>query len=261
MARPSIFVTGAASGIGRATARLFAERGWFVGLYDASASALESVARELDAFEIETEVLDVTDAAALSGALERFWDAAGQRLDVMFNCAGIASVGDFESIALARHHQIVDVNLKGVINGCHVALPYLRQTSGARVINMASASAIYGTPSFASYSATKFAVRALTEALDIEWARHGIRVMAIWPVFVATPMVASMDPSLPAKSRMGVRLTAEDIARVVWKAATRPRWLTRLHWLVGIQTWIMAWSTRFLPRSLGRITTRWLTGY
>src|ERR1044071_8088586 len=203
MERPSIFITGAAAGIGRATAQRCASQGWFVGAYDMDAAGLDSLKSALGAGNYVTETLNVTDPVALSAALDRFFQAAGRRLDVMFNCAGILSVGNFEDIALPRHHAMVDVNLKGVINGFHCALPYLKQTRGARVISMASASAIYGSPAFASYSASKFAVRGLTEAMNIEWARHGITVMDVWPIFVNTAMVTEIIEQPESLKKMG----------------------------------------------------------
>src|SRR5260221_8382523 len=124
MDRPSIFITGAAAGIGRVTAELFSSGGWFVGAYDMNAAELESLRSGLGAQNCLVETLDVADAAALSSALNRFFETAGGGLDVLFNCAGIVSVAHFEDIPLARHHQIVDVNLKGVLNGFSTALPY-----------------------------------------------------------------------------------------------------------------------------------------
>src|ERR1700752_5091361 len=114
MERPSIFITGAAAGIGRATAQLFSSHGWFVGLYDMNPAGLTSLEAELGAGKCIAETLDVTDAGALAAALERFFQAAGRRLDVLFNCAGILSVGNFEDIPLPRQLQMVDINLKGV---------------------------------------------------------------------------------------------------------------------------------------------------
>ncbi len=260
MDRPAIFITGAAAGIGRATAQLFGSHGWFAGIYDMNAAGLASLKGELGAGNCTAETLDVTDAAALSSALNRFFHAAGRRLDVLFNCAGILSVGNFEDIPLARHHQLVDINLKGVINGFHCALPYLKQTPGARVISMASASAIYGSPAYASYSATKFAVRGLTEALNVEWSRHGILVMDVWPIFVNTAMVTAIEAPESLK-RMGVHLQAADVAGVIYKAATRPRWRTRVHWLIGLQTWMLAIAARLMPTWLTRLTTKQVSGY
>ncbi|WP_420466183.1 SDR family oxidoreductase [Panacagrimonas sp.] len=253
----TIFITGAAQGIGKATAERFAREGWFVGLYDVNAQALDTLRAQLGADRCIAEVLDVTDAVAWAGALERFWTTAGGHLDVLLNNAGIAKSGPFQDIPLAAHHAIVDVNLKGVINGCHAGFDYLRRTQGSRLINLASASAIYGAADLASYSATKFAVRGLTEALDLEWRKLGIRVCDIWPIFVQTPMVEKL--STGSLSAMGVHLTAEDIANTVWKAATRRS--RRVHWRVGAQTHLIYRAACFLPDALNRAVTASLSGH
>lgn len=260
MTRPAIFITGAAAGIGRATARLFASRGWAVGLYDLDRAGLDRLAQELGSACVHSARLDVTDAAQFPPALEAFWTAAGGRLDLLFNNAGILTVEAFETIPLARHHAMVDVNLKGVINGCHSALPYLRRTPGARVINMASASAIYGTPQFASYGATKFAVRGLTEALDLEWRRHGITVRDVLPLFVDTAMVRDVKIPLVSLERFGLNLTPEDVAATVWRAAHWRLW-PRVHWFPGWQAWFLALAQKLSPAWLNRFSTRLFTGH
>lgn len=258
MSRPAIFITGAAAGIGRATAQLFAAKGWCVGLYDVDLQGVERLRDELG----ETAVcgrLDVTDGADMERALAAFCASSGGRLDVMFNNAGILAVGHFEDIAVERHHAIVDVNLKGVLNGCLAALPHLRRTANSRLISMSSASAIYGSPAYASYSATKFAVKGLSEALDIEWARHGIRVMDVLPLFVNTAMVTAIDK--PASiSRLGVHLQAGDIAQVVWTAAN---WQgrRRVHWYPGLQTRLLALTNKLAPAWLNRFTVKQVSGY
>jgi len=257
--RPTIFITGAAAGIGRATAELFAANGWFVGLYDVAEAEVRALRQQLGAANAVAGRLDVSDAAAFADAVQDFHEAAGGRLDVMFNCAGLLSVGDFESITPQRHAQLVNVNICGVINGCHAALPYLRGTPNSRVINMASASALYGTPGFASYSATKFAVRALTEALDIEWAKYGIRVMDLLPPFVDTPMIAGLKQGTTFR-RLGVKLNAQDIAAVVWRAAN---WQAtrRVHWYPNLQIQMLAVLQKYSPATLNRLTLRLLSGY
>ncbi|MGH8462257.1 MAG: SDR family oxidoreductase [Stenotrophobium sp.] len=261
MTRPSIFITGAAAGIGLATAELFAARGWFVGLYDLDEAGVNRLQQRLGAEHAVAGKLDTTDAAGYAQALESFARAAGGRLDLLFNNAGIAAVDDFEKLPLARHHLVVDVNLKGLINGCYLALPYLRQTPGARVISMCSASAIYGAPSFAVYSATKFAVRGLTEALNVEWQRHGVLVMDIMPLFVNTPMVSHFETEARSLKRMGTHLTAQDIAAAVWKAALRPRWRAPVHWYPGWQTRLMQLSNKLSPAFLNRFMTKQVSGY
>lgn len=260
MTRPSIFVTGAAAGIGRATARHFAARGWAVGLYDVNLDGARALAQELGAACVHSGALDVTDAAQFAAALESFWGAAGQRLDLLFNNAGIIAVEDFEAIPLARHHAVVDVNVKGVLNGCHLALPYLKRTPGSHVVNMASASAIYGTPKFAAYGASKFAVRGLTEALDIEWHRHGITVRDVLPLFVDTQMVRGVTIPLASLDKLGLRLTPEDVARTVWRAKHWRLW-PRVHFYPGWQAWFLALAQKLSPGWLNRYTTRVVSGH
>jgi NAD(P)-dependent dehydrogenase (short-subunit alcohol dehydrogenase family) len=261
MTRPAIFITGAAAGIGRATAELFASRGWFVGLYDVDEAGVRVLLERFGEGNAIGGRLDTTDAAAFATALEAFWHATGNRLDLLFNNAGIAAVGDFEKIALERHHRLIDVNFKGVINGCYLALPYLMRTPDARVVSMCSASAIYGAPALTVYSATKFAVRGLTEALNVEWDRHGIRVMDIMPLFVNTPMVRQFETPPKTMAALGLRLTAEDIASTVWKAATRSGWFVHVHWYPGVQTFVMHLLTKLSPSFLNRYTVKKLSGY
>lgn len=260
MSRPAIFITGAAAGIGRATAELFAERGWFVGLYDVAEGAVQALSRQIGTDRCIHGRLDTSDATAFDAALDGFFKAAGNRLDLLFNCAGIIATGDFANIPLERHQRIVEVNLLGVLNGCHVGLHYLRQTPGAQVINMASASALYGSPAFASYSASKFAVRGLSEALNIEWARHGVRVMDLMPLFVATPMLSNVANAPVSVDRLGIRLQARDVAKVVWTAAYWHGW-PRVHWYPGWQTALMAWAIKLSPAWLNRFITRLVSGY
>ncbi len=260
MSRPSIFVTGAASGIGRATAELFAERGWFVGLYDINEAGVRELAAKLGPTNSCAGRLDVSDYAAFERALAQFWEAAGQRLDLLFNNAGIGSAGAFEELPMDHNRAIIAVNFQGVVNGCHAAFPYLHRTPGARVISMSSASAIYGAPGLATYAATKFAVKGLTEALDIEWRRHGITVRDILPLFVDTPMVTKFENQLKAKEVLGMRLVPVDVARVVWRAAHWRLW-PRVHWYPGAQGWLMALAQKLTPHWFNRLTTRLVSGY
>jgi len=160
MSAPSVVITGAAAGIGRSTALLFARHGYRVGAFDIDTAGLASLAEEgasITAGRIVTGALDVTDTAAWTRVLEEF--CTDGRLDVLVNNAGLLSSGPFEEIPVSRHRRIVEVNVTGVLLGCHAAFPYLRDTPGAQIVNMCSASALYGQPELATYSATKFAVR------------------------------------------------------------------------------------------------------
>ncbi len=256
----SIFITGAAAGIGRATALRFAAAGWRVGLYDVNLPGVQALASEIGPMAVVGQ-LDVTDAAAFAAALAVFAEPSEGRLDVLFNNAGILATGDFESLPLARCHAVIDINTKGVVNGCHAALPYLAAAKGARVINMASASAIYGTPAFAVYSASKFFVKGLTEALNIEWQRQGIYVCDLLPLFVDTAMVQSVEHKPRSLSKLGVRLGADDIATVVFAAATRALWRCPVHWYPGRQTQLLALMNKLAPQRLSRASNKMLAGY
>lgn len=251
----AIFITGAAAGIGAACARAFHAAGWFVGLYDLDHAGCQTLAAELGDRCIAGE-LDVTNDEAWPAALDAFWNAAGQRLDVLLNNAGILFAGGFEHIDLARQQAMVDVNIKGVLSGCHHGFAHLRQTPGARVINMCSASAIHGQPELATYAATKFAVRGLTEGLNIEWTRQGIHVCDVWPLFTQTAMMDRAGTTASGK-RLGARLTADDVAHVVLRAATSRS--TRVHWLVGAQTKGFAVAMKLAPAWLSRAIVRLIT--
>ena len=130
---------------------------------------------------------------------------------------GSVLTGRLDTIPLADQQRAVEVNVTGVVNSCHTAYPYLRATPGAQVVNLCSASAIYGQPELATYSATKFAVRGLTEALDLEWEDDDITVTAIWPLFVNTAMVDGMD--VGAQRRLGVRLPPRTLPPRSWTSS------------------------------------------
>lgn len=217
---PSVFITGAASGIGRACALRFARAGWRLGLADRDDGGLKAVVTELGLASVQPYVLDVSDGEAVRQALAGF--CAERPLDVLVNNAGILSVGKFSALPLQRHQQIIDVNVKGVIHCAHAAFPYLRAARGV-LINMSSASAIFGTPDFASYSASKFAVRGLTEALAAEWQSDGVAVCDVLPPFVDTPMLAPHRSSSQLFASMGVRLRAQDVAEAVFRCTQRRR--------------------------------------
>ena len=250
----SILITGAGSGIGRATAELFYRQGWAVGLLDINAAPLEALSAHWLPERRFIAVADVTRFEQLESAIGAFVRQRG-KLDVMFNCAGVLEVGDFESIPLARHHQIIDINNKGVVNGCYAALPYLKQNPGSRIINMSSASSLYGVPGFASYSASKFFVKGLTEALNVEWSRHGVLVMDVEPPFVKTPMLAGKQALII--ERMGVNLSAEDIAQAVWASAGD----TSQHHPVSRQYRLLRGISKVLPDTATRTLMKLMSGY
>lgn len=256
----SIFITGAAAGIGKACAQRFHAAGWFVGLYDVDEVGCQKLQATLGKQRVCVGKLDVTDAQAWQGALKSFWEASGGRLDVLLNNAGILRSGSFQEIDLAQQHLIVDINIKGVMNGCHTAFKYLEKTPGACVINMASASAIYGQPDIATYSASKFAVRGLTEALNIEWREHGIRVVDIWPLFVQTAMMANLDGAASA-ANLGAKLSPEQVAQGVYAAATKTERMASPHHPIGLPAKAFATAIKAAPDWISSMIVRRIAGY
>jgi NADP-dependent 3-hydroxy acid dehydrogenase YdfG len=245
----SIFITGAGAGIGAETARLFAGRGWRVGASDVNPAALEALAREPGVGIVSTHVVDVRDRDAVEGALREFTAASGGRLDVVFANAGVLFMGPNETITNEQKNLLVDVNMRGVLHTIDAAFPYLRQTPDARVIAMCSTSAEYGSPQHAVYSATKFFVRGLTEALDIEYRSHGIRVSGIYVAYVRTGMVLDAAVKPVSIERMGVKITPQQVAATVWRAVHG----RRVHWRVGLDARLVNLVARLLGGGTARI--------
>ena len=187
--RKSIFITGAASGMGRETARLFSKEGWFVGAFDVNDAGLEVLKSELEADNCLARRLDVTDRADYQAALDAFGAATGGKLDLLFNNAGIGRGGPFDQMPFEDVLAVVNVNLMGVLIGIHAAAPLLKATPGSLCFTTSSSSATYGMPGIAVYSATKHAVKGLTEALSIEFAAYGVRVADTLPGLIDTPIL------------------------------------------------------------------------
>ena len=216
---PVVAITGAGRGIGAATAKRFAREGWQVAILDRDAATLAETAAALGTACVWSGEADVTSHASLAAAASEI-AAKTARVDVLVNNAGILRVGPFETIAPEDAEAQIRVNVLGVVNGIYAFFETLKATPGARIVNLASASSIYGTPDFAVYSATKFAVRGLTEALDIEFKRHGITVCDISPPFVAGEMLAQQRYTAQGVKNMGIKMSPEDVADWIWRAAT-----------------------------------------
>jgi NAD(P)-dependent dehydrogenase (short-subunit alcohol dehydrogenase family) len=253
--RRTIFITGAGSGIGRATAQLFAERGWFVGLYDVNQVALAETQALIPRERQTSGLFDVRDKHGWASAVGQFGDVTGGKLHVLFNNAGIARHGRFEDINQDDADLVVDVNVKGVINGVYAALPLLRNTPQARIINTASAAGLYGSPRLAVYSATKFAVRGLTEALDIEFAPYGVRVVSLMPFFIDTPILDTPSSSsnavdIRARAKTGALpvYPVREAAEGAWEAAHTKK----LHIQVGKMAKQTAFAARFMPNTMAK---------
>ena len=244
MTKKSILITGAASGIGRETALFFAKKDWFIGIFDVDEAGLKTLESEIGTTNCFSGIMDVSDPESVQKGIDFFALKTNGKLDVLFNNAGILKFGLFETVDLKTHHQIVDVNFKGCLSCAYHALKYLKQTPDSRVINMSSISSLYGIPELSVYSATKHALSAMTEVLNIELESYGIKVCDIKPPYVKTPMLAGGEnkKSMKVIRFLGGQIKAEKIAKTVWKAAHG----NKLHWNIGL-TKLMAFQFLIMP--------------
>ena len=255
--RRSIFITGGGSGIGRAVARHFAERGWFVGLADVSESGMAETAALLPAGRSHSQKLDVRDRAGWDSALAAFAEAAGGPIHVLFNNAGVGVGGTLDQLSQDEIDTLIDVNVRGVVYGAQAAYPYLQASAPHSVlVNTSSAAGLYGTGGLALYSASKFAVRGLTEALDIEWHADRIKVCSLMPAFVDTPILDGPNNRKHNVSRRDSILRTgfafipvESVAEATWQAVHGGR---RVHNPVGKVARQLAFAARWTPGLLRR---------
>ena len=216
--RKSIFITGAASGMGRETAKLFAGHGWFVGAYDIDAGGLATLEAEIGVANGIFARLDVTEPAAFAAAMAAFGAATGGTLDVMFSNAGIGTGGLFDELPWEDVMRIVNINFIGVMIGIRAAVPLLKATPGSLSLVTSSSSAIFGTAGIAVYSATKHAVRGLTEALSIEFKRFGVRAADLLPGLIDTPLLGDEMRAMAPSEGMWRMTPARDVAEAAWAA-------------------------------------------
>ena len=257
--RGSILISGAGRGIGRATAQLFLSRGWRVGLYDVDVDADAAADAAGSSPAAVHGVLDVRDPDQWRAVLRDFCGDGG--LDVLVNNAGVLASGPFVAIDGEAHRRMVDVNVSGIINGAAAGHAHLQRARRGLLLNLCSASALYGQPSLATYGATKAAAKSLTEALDIEWRGDGVRVRSLLPLFVATEMVSRDGRSATSVARLGVRLTAGDVAAAAWRVVhERRRWLRSPHRPVGAQTRVLAAASAVTPDWANRLVVRRIAG-
>lgn len=225
-------ITGGASGIGRASAILFAREGARVTLADVERAGGEEVAAMItekggDATFVPCDVTSPRDTTRLARAtVERH-----QAIDVLFNNAGIAGVGSTEETDEAQWDQVMAVNVKGIFLMTKAVAPYMIQRRRGVIINMASSIAFVGLARRVSYAASKGAVMAMTLSMAVDFAKHDIRVNAICPGTIHTPFVdrylqeSYADPAeglaeISRRQLMGRLGSAEDVANAALYVAS-----------------------------------------
>ena len=223
-----IFITGGASGLGRALAERYARAGWRVCIGDLD---VERCADALAAIRVHSPhshalACDVTREDALQAAadwLQREWGG----VDVVINNAGVAQMGGIAETTLDDWRWAVDINLLGVVRGCRVFAPLLRTQGGGQLVNIASMAGLVHMPNAAAYNATKAAVVALSETLQLELEPDGIRVSVVCPAFFRTDLARNMRAANPQLEGMTKRLVerarigADEIAERIFAGIER----------------------------------------
>jgi meso-butanediol dehydrogenase/(S,S)-butanediol dehydrogenase/diacetyl reductase len=194
-----VIVTGAASGIGAATAQRFSSEGACVALVDHNEVPLAEVAADLPKELTLAHIADVSDSKAVDAMVETVVKRFG-RLDILVNNAGIFEGGDPGEITDEQWRKVMSIDADGVFYGCRAALPHLEKTKGA-IINTASVSGLGGDWGMSPYNAAKGAVVNLTRALALDLGKKGVRINSVCPSLTRTGMTADMmdDKELLAK--------------------------------------------------------------
>ncbi|ARP86043.1 SDR family oxidoreductase [Bordetella genomosp. 9] len=251
----TVVLTGASSGIGRATALAFAREGASLVLAARDRDALESVAQSCQragasALAVPTDVTEPDQMLALAdSAIETFGG-----IDVWINNVGTGAVGRFDEVPLKAHRRVIEANLLGHLYGSHVALRHFRQRGRGVLINMVSVGGWAATPYAASYAASKFALRGFSESLRAELSdMPGIAVCEVYPTFVDTPGLTHaanysgrrLRPTLPM-------LDPRDVAAALVALARRPRPSTML----GSVAWPARLAHMVTPDLSARVARR-----
>ncbi len=234
---PTVLITGASQGIGRATALLFAQKGYNLVLASRQSDRLEAVAREIraigrTALAVPTDVTDVEQVNVLVAKALECYDT----IDVLVNNAGICMTGSMSQTTLSDWQKIINVNLWGYIYPIHALLPHFLERKSATIVNVGSFGGKMPLPNMSAYCTSKYAVTGLTETLRLELEPKGIQVCGVHPSvtnsdFLERAIFRGEENSQTelARQQMGEMLKSplasqpQDVAEAIWKIVRHPQ--------------------------------------
>lgn len=247
-----VFITGAASGIGRELARQLVGLGALVVLTDRDSEGCSAAAERIGE-GAEAVTLDVTKPDEFEKALDAAWQRFG-KVDIVVNNAGFATGGEIAEIDAGIWERIVAVNLVGVAHGCRLAFPRMAAQGGGQIVNIASMFGLLPGPLFAPYVATKHAVVGLSRSLRLEGRASQVKVTAVCPGFIETPLFANAETAPGVDKDRGREsipfrfLPVEKAASVILNGVARnperlvfPFEVRMLCWLDRMVPWLTNW--------------------
>ena len=247
-------VTGASSGIGAATARAFAGSGLRVALCARRKDRLEQLAADLTAHGSEATVhtVDVTDALAVRAMVDEVVARWG-RLDVLVNNAGRGLAATFEQTTAAELRALMELNVVAVLGATQAVLPVMRRQGSGHIINVSSVVGRRAVPYRAAYSATKFALGALSEALRVELTGTGIRVTLVYPIGTVQTEFHETEVQKVRWRPMGPSQSAERVARSILRCVHRPRPEVYPYWPARILAVMSVIAPGLVDRGMRRV--------
>ncbi|MCP4003846.1 MAG: SDR family NAD(P)-dependent oxidoreductase [bacterium] len=245
-------VTGAASGVGRALSEALAVRDCRLALVDVNAEGLREVANRVQELGgvASTHIADVSDAERMKLLPEEILTEHGH-IHILINNAGVTVAASFEDHSLEELRWLIGINLWGVVHGCHFFLPYLKREKDAKLVNISSSTAVMGFPGQSGYSASKGAIRSLSESLSAELHGSNVKLTSIYPGGIRTGLFeAARGANREMMAEMGneprvarMFLSPEKVAKTIIRAVERGR----VRAPVGWDSYLVEWLWRLSP--------------